>query len=231
MKLQAILPVLLANIAIGAPEQHEKRQDYSQLLDLASEAGITALPTDPAVLLSLGPIANSLAAALPTASVISVLQTAAPSGFISSILHDPSYAQSFESQFSAGTPPGWFQSLPTDVKSYLHTYSNYGNVATGLAAVNSLTAQIGMNATGSGSSGSGSSTSGGSGSTTMTTSSSSQSGGGVTAGSSSSSSSGTGPSGAAASPTSSQGQAPKATAAVAMGLMGVAGVLGLAIAL
>ena len=103
----------------------------------ASLAGITALPTDPTLLLSLGPLANSLAAQLPTSSVLSVLVTAAPSGFVSSIVNDPSYANSFESAFAAGNSPSWFNALPTDVKSYLHTYTGFGAVAGAAGALNS----------------------------------------------------------------------------------------------
>jgi hypothetical protein len=103
----------------------------------ASEAGV-ALPTDPAVLLSLGPIVQQLASALPTAPVLSVLETAVPSAFLSQIVHDPGFAQSFESAFAAGSSPSWFLGLPTEVKSYLHTYSGYGGIATAVGAVNSV---------------------------------------------------------------------------------------------
>ena len=105
----------------------------------ASLAGITALPTDPAVLLELGPLANSLASALPTSSVLAVLLTAAPSGFVSSVVNNPSYANSFESAFAAGNSPSWFNGLPTDVKSYLHTYSGFGGLATAASAIQAVT--------------------------------------------------------------------------------------------
>jgi len=111
-------------------------------------AGITALPTDPAVLLQLGPLANSLASALPTSSVLSVLLTAAPSGFVSNIVNDPSYAASFESAFSAGSSPSWFNGLPTDVRSYLHTYSGFGGLATAAGAIKGVTSSAGAEATG-----------------------------------------------------------------------------------
>ncbi|MCJ1388609.1 hypothetical protein MMC18_001456 [Xylographa bjoerkii] len=138
--MRITIVLALAACVIAVPGQKAKRQDnLSQLLELASEAGITALPTDPAVLLSLGPIANQLASELPTAPVLSVLMTAAPTGFISEILHNPSFASSWESAFAAGTPPGWFSSLPTDVKSYLHTYSGYAPAATEVAEIAALT--------------------------------------------------------------------------------------------
>ena len=84
-------------------------------------------------------MANSLASALPTSSVLAVLLTAAPSGFVSSIVNDPSYANSFESAFSAGSSPSWFNGLPTDVKSYLHTYSGFGGLATAAGAIKGAT--------------------------------------------------------------------------------------------
>ncbi|MCJ1284735.1 hypothetical protein MMC26_004071 [Xylographa opegraphella] len=213
--MRSALVLALAACAIAAPGQKEKRQDnLSQLLELASQAGITALPTNPAVLLSLGPIAEQLASELPTAPVLSVLMTAAPSGFISEILHNPSFASSWESAFAAGTPPGWFSSLPTDVKSYLHTYSDYGPAATDVGEIAALT-----NATTTGGA-FGPPGSSGSMSTSMTSTSSTSS-----AGSMSITSTPTG-TGGAASATSSAMAAE--TAAMGMGLVGVVGVLGLA---
>ncbi|KAM0803996.1 hypothetical protein BDR22DRAFT_886285 [Usnea florida] len=152
----AIFALLACSIAAPAPEYiverhivevYKRQADISQLLQLASLAGVTALPTDPAVLLQLGPIANSLASALPTSSVLGVLLTAAPSGFVSSIVNDPSYASSFESAFSAGNSPAWFNSLPTGVRSYLHTYSGLGGLAGAGAAIKSVTADAGNETT------------------------------------------------------------------------------------
>lgn len=114
-------------------------QNIPQLLQLASLAGIT-LPTDPAALLSLGPVAARLQSALPTSSVLSVLVTAAPSSFLSNVVHDPAYAASFEKAFAEGSSPSWFLALPTDVKSYLHTYSGYGGVATAVGDFGSVAA-------------------------------------------------------------------------------------------
>ncbi|KAL8929949.1 MAG: hypothetical protein Q9208_001093 [Pyrenodesmia sp. 3 TL-2023] len=114
-------------------------QNIPQLLQLASLAGIT-LPSDPAALLSLGPVAARLQSALPTSSVLSVLVTAAPSSFLSNVVHDPAYAASFEKAFAEGSSPSWFLALPTDVKSYLHTYSGYGGVATAVGDFGSVAA-------------------------------------------------------------------------------------------
>lgn len=168
----AIFALVVSSIAVPTPEfvverhiveVYKRQADISQLLQLASLAGVTALPTDPAVLLQLGPVANSLASALPTSSVLSVLLTAAPSGFVSSIVNDPSYASSFESDFSAGKSPAWFNSLPTSVRSYLHTYSGFGGLAGAGAAIKSVTAaeNSGSSAAATGSTGSGMTTSSG----------------------------------------------------------------------
>lgn len=102
----------------------------------ASVAGIS-LPTDPAVILGLGNVAQNLADALPTPPVLSVLLTAAPPSFVSNIVHDQSFANSFESAFAAGSSPSWFNALPTGVKSYLHTYSGFGGLAQAAGAVES----------------------------------------------------------------------------------------------
>lgn len=144
-RLPAVFTILtLLSTTLGAPvntveERHiltethivprQQLQNLPQLLGLASLAGIT-LPTDPAVLLSLGPVAARLESYLPTSSVLSVLVTAAPSDFLSNVVNDPVYASSFQEAFAAGSSPSWFLALPSDVKSYLHTYSGYGGVAT-----------------------------------------------------------------------------------------------------
>ena len=209
-------------------------------------AGITALPTDPAVLLQLGPVANSLASALPTPSVLSILLTAAPSGFVSNIVNDPSYAQSFESAFSAGSSPSWFNGLPTDVRSYLHTYSGFGGLATAAGAIKGVTSSAGAQATGasatgskasSGASGiSGATAASGSSATGTASSMASSSGqsastmmsGGSTSAASTEGStpSQTSPAPAATgSSSSSQGRAARPTGGFAVGLVGVAAFL------
>ncbi len=190
---------------------------------------MTALPTDPAVLLQLGPLANSLASALPTSSVLGVLLTAAPSGFVSSIVNDPSYASSFESAFSAGNSPAWFNSLPTSVRSYLHTYSGFGGLAGAGAAIKSVTADAGNGtaaATGSGMS---------SGSASPTTQNSAQSAASVSSASaayvaaadatSTGSTEGNTATPQAGTTSSSKGGAARPTGAVAAGLAGMVGLM------
>ena len=204
----------------------------------ASLAGITALPTDPAVLLKLGPLANSLASALPTSSVLAVLLTAAPSGFVSSIVNDPKYAASFESQFSAGNSPSWFNALPTDVKSYLHTYSGFGGIATAAGAIKDVnSAESGAsNGTAATATGSGSTTMGSSASAASAISASSASAASVAAMSATSIASTEGNTAtmtAAGSATSStaKGSGAQPTGIVAAGIVGFAGLLGLAVAI
>ncbi|KAL9604509.1 MAG: hypothetical protein Q9219_000474 [cf. Caloplaca sp. 3 TL-2023] len=206
------------------PRQQQQPQNIPQLLTLASLAGIT-LPTDPAALLALGPVAAQLQSYLPTSSVLSVLETAAPASFLSNVVHDPAYAASFESAFAKGSSPSWFLALPTDVKDYLHTYSNYGGVATAVGELSSV-------ATGFGS-GSGSATGTGSGSSaTSTGSGPSESSDPSTSSGSAEAASG---SGSNAQPTGSSTTAATGGAArPAAGLLGLAaviGVVGLTIAL
>ncbi|KAL8850248.1 MAG: hypothetical protein Q9198_011112 [Flavoplaca austrocitrina] len=184
-------------------------QNIPQLLSLASLAGIT-LPTDPAALLSLGPVAASLQAYLPTSSVLSVLQTAAPPDFISNVVNDPVYANSFQSAFAAGSSPSWFLNLPSDVKKYLHTYSGYGDVATAVGGIESAN-------------------NGATSSATMTSSSSTS-----TSESSNSESEDSATAAGAQSTTpaeDSESGSARSAAPLALGLAGAAGVLGLAIVL
>ena len=145
MRLAGALPTLLlllqpSTLAAPEPAPAEQprlapRQDnpISQILNLASLAGIPVPTNDPVLLLSLGPLAGQLGSLLPTAPVLSALVTAAPSGFLSNIVHDPAYASSFEQEFAAGSSPSWFLGLPSDVRSYLHTYKDLPAVATAVA--------------------------------------------------------------------------------------------------
>jgi len=205
----------------------------------ASLAGITALPTDPAVLLQLGPLANSLASALPTSSVLSVLLTAAPSGFVSSIVNDPSYAASFESAFSAGKSPSWFNGLPTDVRSYLHTYSGFGGLATAAGAIKDVTSSAGSEAGAAGTTASsaGSAASGAMSSSASgaSNSASSASSGMSMSATSMASTEGSTPSSAApvatGSSAPSSGGAAHPIGTIAIGLAGVLGIMGIAVAL
>lgn len=193
------------------PDLEKRQQNLPQLLTLASLAGITALPTNPTVLIALGPVAQQLAAALPTSSVLSVLETAAPPSFLSNIVHDPSYASSFESAFAAGSSPSWFKSLPTDVRSYLHTYTGFAGIATAAAEFNNVTRNASAMSTGS-----------------MTgTSSTGSSTGMSTSGTSSATAAG----GSTASSKLSSGGAAKQTGAITAGIAGVVGILGVAAAL
>ncbi|KAL8830264.1 MAG: hypothetical protein Q9170_005816 [Blastenia crenularia] len=208
----------------------QQQQNIPQLLTLASLAGIT-LPTDPAVLISLGTVAAQLQSYLPTSSVLSVLETAAPPEFLSNIVHDPSYAMSFEEAFAKGSSPSWFLALPTDVKEYLHTYSNYGGVATAVGELGSVASGA---TTGSGSGTGSAMTGSGSGSSSVTTGS----GTSQTSSTGKTSASGETSSGSAAnaqttspSTTVAAGGAARPTGPLALGSVIAVGVLGLAVAL
>ncbi|KAL8949388.1 MAG: hypothetical protein Q9183_007609 [Haloplaca sp. 2 TL-2023] len=192
--------------------RRQEPANINQLLNLASLAGIT-LPTDPAVLLALGPVAARLQSYLPTSSVLSVLQTAAPPEFISNVVHDPVYAASFESAFAAGSSPSWFLALPSDVKQYLHTYSGYGSVATAVGQLESVTQSVADESEGT---------------ATMTGEQSMQTGDMEEA------TSGSDEEAQAASTSSAEdstGAGSRPTASLVMALLGVMGVLGLAVGL
>ena len=186
--------------------------------DSASAAGIT-LPTDPAEILALGDVAQNLAEALPTPPVLSVLMTAVPPSFISNIVHDQSFANSFESAFAAGSSPSWFNALPTGVKSYLHTYSNFGGLAKAAGAVETgaLTATSAAKAT------SGSGTRATSQSAASTTAPSPTSTGSVSENAATASTA----TSAASSSTTSPNSAPSLSGALGASLVGLVGILGL----
>jgi len=186
----------------------------------ASIAGVTALPTDPAARSSLEAVATGLAAILPNPSVFSVLETAVPHSLISQLAQNPAAASSFESQFAAGSTPGWFSSLPTDVRSYLHTYQP--NFAAASAVNNTGTdmnsTQSSTHTSTSNDASTSNSAAAGLGSTT-------------TSGGMQSSNSQSASSASAASASTSTGGAPKQTGAITAGVIGVVGLLGLAAAL
>jgi len=251
--------VALISTVVAAPENIQKRQtpasaaasptssadEIAELLQLASAAGIT-LPSNPTALVELGQAAEPLESALPTESVLSVLETAVPSGFLSSVLYNPSFAASFESAFSAGSSPSWFTLLPTDVQSYLHTYNGLEMLATAgpvfESAVNSIdmsasgaATAIGTAATatgavsGNGTVGSSGSTSGSGTSSTLTTTTGAAVSTGATA------AGGTGSTTASASGSStatpSSAGSTRAVASIAAGLAGAVGILALAVVL
>ncbi|KAL8667432.1 MAG: hypothetical protein Q9202_000648 [Teloschistes flavicans] len=201
-------------------ETRQQDKNIPQLLSLASLAGI-ALPTDPAVLISLYPLADRLQSYLPTSSVLSVLETAAPQSFLSNVVHDPAYAMSFEEAFAKGSSPSWFLALPTDVKNYLHTYSGYGSVATAVGQLEDVTRSA-THTSMTGSGGTATTTSTGSSQTSGTTSSAT--------GDSGSTASGTGANAEStgSSTSASTGGAARPMEWFTMAMVGAAGVLGVA---
>jgi len=203
---------------------------------LASEAAIP-LPTNPAALLSLYPLVAALNSNLPTAPVLSVLETAAPSGFLSAIVHDPGYASSFEAQFAAGSSPSWFNGLPTDVRSYLHTYAGYVGVASAVQGAQSLVQSEGLltntaSASGSAAGAAASSiASVTSGAAAAAGSSSAAAASVVSSVSVAASQSASAAAAGRASSSSSTAMAPRETGFLVIGVAGVAGVLGIVAAL
>ena len=251
LTVTALILTLISAAPSPAQDSHhngqDKRQqpaDYSQLLQVASEAGVP-IPTDnPALLLSIAPIAAELNSVLPTAPVLSVLETAVPSGFLSNVVHDPSFAASFLSDFEAGSSPSWFLALPTSVKEYLHTYNNYGSVATavgGIASVESVANSQSLSSVSASISASIASASamGSGGLSALTTDSatgSMASSNGSITGSTSSPSGGASATsessmGASSASSSAGAAAAKETGALAAGAVAMAGILGLAVAL
>ena len=194
------------------------------LLRLASLAGIPLPTNDPALLLSLGPLAAQLGSLLPTAPVLSALETAAPSGFVSKIVHDGGFASSFEEAFAAGSSPSWFLALPSDVRSYLHTYGAFTGVASALATDVSVVASLQSGAASARSARSGMTTESGSETATETDTD--------TDTDTESSASATATSGSTAGATStSTGGAARETGVLAAGAFAMAGILGMAVAL
>jgi len=84
-----------------------------------------------------------------------VLETAIPQSVLTE-LTDPAKASSIASDIADGSTPGWYASLPGDVKSYLSSYTA-GAVTTSIASAASTAAS---QATATGSSGSSASTGG-----------------------------------------------------------------------
>ena len=157
-----------------------------------------------------------------------MLETAAPKSFVSEVLYNPAFASSFEAAFEAGSSPSWFNALPTDVKSYLHTYSGWVGLEAGAAALNSGLASVSATATGN-------STASSMPMTSMTTATKTSSGtvATPTGGSSTSGAAAAGQSSAAAASTSkaATGGAERLDGVMAAGLAGLAGILGVALVL
>ncbi|KAF2770963.1 hypothetical protein EJ03DRAFT_326032 [Teratosphaeria nubilosa] len=149
-------------------------------------------------------------------SVLSVLETALPSSLIAeAVTNSAAVSSQIASEFAEGSTPGWFQSLPPDVKTYLVPVSS---TATATAASSGTAAATGASY-GSGISTGSSGIMGGN--TTAATA--------VTTGSlsSSSSSASTSSGSSAASATGSSSSSAGASMPTAMFGAGIAGVMGL----
>ncbi|KAL5359566.1 hypothetical protein BJX96DRAFT_59575 [Aspergillus floccosus] len=177
MQYKSLSFLLLAATAVADLDNVDTETD---LADLTSLAGLTSGITVPTIDIPT-----------PPPSIVSVLVTAVPDSFYST-LENPASRSAFIHSIQDGDYPQWYKDLPGSVKSWLSTAYATGAAATAAHADATTTG----------------------GSSSATGSSGSRSGSG---------------SGAAGSSTSEGLAAP--TGAVAMSLMGAAGVLGLAIAL
>lgn len=174
---------------------------------------------------------TALLDSIPT-SILAVIETAIPTSWLSEIM-DPSSRDSIISEIQAGTMPAWYNSLPSSVKAWATTAggsfadallgSSAVATATGMATADANaatgTASVAV-ATATGSSGSAGSSAAVS-SVVLSASS---------AATSKAASASSAASSAHASATSTGG-APVATGGVALSMAGVAGILGLALAL
>ncbi|GAD95683.1 predicted protein [Paecilomyces variotii No. 5] len=116
MQLKSIAFLFFSTVAL-AQEGVEKRADETGLnmaaiTDFPSDISIPSLPT------------NSI-----PSSILSVLETAVPSSVLGNLATDSSFRSSYISDIKAGSTPGWYSSLPADVKSYVST----GIINTGTA--------------------------------------------------------------------------------------------------
>ncbi|KAL1857338.1 hypothetical protein Plec18170_003460 [Paecilomyces lecythidis] len=121
MQFKSIAFLLFSTVAF-AQEDVEKRADETGL----NMAAITNFPSDISI------------PSLPTNSiphsVLSVLETAVPSSVLGGLATDASFRSSYISDIKAGSTPGWYSSLPADVKSYVSTGIINSAKATGTGA-------------------------------------------------------------------------------------------------
>ncbi|KAE8147823.1 hypothetical protein BDV25DRAFT_168847 [Aspergillus avenaceus] len=111
MKVTWFLTAVLAT-ALAAPE--EKRQDSDSVnwsaLGQALKSHTLSMPTKTANLDNISPPPRSL--------IPEIIHNVPPT--VLAQLMVPAQRSSIASEFQAGRTPSWYNSLPTDVKSYLH---------------------------------------------------------------------------------------------------------------
>lgn len=170
---------------------------------------------------------------LPPSSILNVLATAVPTsvlGELDNLSAISAWAYGLASSIENGQTPGWVASLPPSVKSYLYTAYV---TETGAAAPTVTAASTGgmstSPATATVTSVSESSSGSSAGATSASTGSAASAASSVASAVSSAASAAS--SAAAAGSSTSTGGAPAATGALAVGLTGAVGVLGLALAL
>lgn len=165
---------------------------------------------------------------MPTGKVFSEMATAVPASVLGA-LGNPQERQSLFNKWSTHTPD-WMKSLPPDAKAFISSVQQERSTMTGpMATGGAATATMSGNTMGGGSVASMSGNTMGGGSTaSMTGTAATATGAGAGTGTGTGSMSGSA-SGSAPASTSSGGAAP--TGPFAAGLAGVAGILGLAIAL
>ena len=153
---------------------------------------------------------------LPTSAVESLF-AAMPSGYAQSLVQNQDYAESVFSDAATGKFPDWFTSVPSSIQSQISSGVS-GGVVIPVSATSGMTSVTGS------SSGSAAPSSSSSGSPSSASASSTDA--------SSSSSASSSPSGSSASASgSTTDNAAPAHTAMAMGVAGAAGVLGIALAL
>ncbi|KAJ5646475.1 hypothetical protein N7490_002847 [Penicillium lividum] len=152
-------------------------------------------------------------------SILTVLETAIPASWYASI-DDPTFRSSVISEIEAGTFPAWYIALPSSVKAWAFSEEGLNGII-GAATTSSDEQTATATAT----------TSGVNNAASTATQTAAPSSNAVTSGAASTSKARTSAASVSPSTASSTGGAPVATAGVAMGFAGIAGLLGLAIAL
>lgn len=186
---------------------------------------------------------TALLDSIPT-SILTVMETAIPSSWLSEFM-DPSSHDSIISEIAAGTMPAWYNSLPSSVKAWATSVG--GNFADALLGGSAVATATGMAtadanaatgtasvviATATGSFGSaGSAGSSAAVSSLVSSASSATTSKAASASSASSSAHASSAASSAHASATSTGGAPVATGGVALSMAGVAGILGLALAL
>ncbi|KAJ5094294.1 hypothetical protein N7456_010155 [Penicillium angulare] len=210
MYVNALAALLFVAPALASPVGSDSTDSWSDSTDALSEyAENLIVPT----------------VSVPD-SILSVLETAVPVSWYEEIM-DPSSLSSIMNDIEAGTFPAWYNALPSSVKAWAYSEAELDFLSITGADSSSSEATVAPQATAT--------TTPLNVAVTNTAAANVSSGAPTSEVASSSSAKSTSqvssPSSASASSATSSGGAPVPTTGVAMGLAGVAGLLGLAIAL